>query len=221
MYTFAIVALLGLATVKLVDFLCDTVPGLANLRSILTFVCAIGAALARLKVKPGAVVMGVPRNKAVLRTLLLPVIDKLPELASMVHFQVGRDLPFRLEEAVLDFKVGRRIEAAPEAAPAEPKPDGGAVPAQVAPRLEVLVAAVKREVVEHYQAVARAAGCTLAALGLLPFANARCVEACRVAEEEFHEFNRRLLERYFATRHQVEPGRHALLQDVLEGVREC
>lgn len=46
MYTLAVIAMLALATVKLVDFLCDTVPGLANLRSVLTFVCAIGAALA-------------------------------------------------------------------------------------------------------------------------------------------------------------------------------
>ncbi len=145
---------------------------------------ALGKALARMKVKPGAVVMGVPRAKAVLRTLTLPVIEKLPELASMVHFQVGRDLPFRLEEAVVDFKVGRRMEAAPEVSPTELKPDGSTVPAPGAPKLEVLVAAVKREVVEYYQAVARAAGCSLSALGLLPVANARCVEACRVADGE-------------------------------------
>lgn len=43
MYTFAIVALLGLATVKLVDFVCDSVPAVRQLRSVLTFVVAIGA----------------------------------------------------------------------------------------------------------------------------------------------------------------------------------
>ena len=43
MYTFAIIALLGLATVKLVDFLCDAVPVLRPLRSLLTFVLAIGS----------------------------------------------------------------------------------------------------------------------------------------------------------------------------------
>ena len=42
MYTFAIVALLGLATVKLVDFICDSVPAVRQLRSLLTFVFAIG-----------------------------------------------------------------------------------------------------------------------------------------------------------------------------------
>jgi hypothetical protein len=43
MYTFAIVALLALATVKLVDVLCDYVTPLQQMRSILTFVAAIGA----------------------------------------------------------------------------------------------------------------------------------------------------------------------------------
>ena len=46
MYTFAIIALLGLATVKLVDFGCDTVTALRPLRSLLTFVVAIAAVLA-------------------------------------------------------------------------------------------------------------------------------------------------------------------------------
>ena len=41
MYTFAIVALLGLATIKLVDFACESVSGLAPMRSLLTFVVAV------------------------------------------------------------------------------------------------------------------------------------------------------------------------------------
>lgn len=43
MYTFAIIALLALATVKLVDVLCDYVAPLQRLRAILTFAAAIGA----------------------------------------------------------------------------------------------------------------------------------------------------------------------------------
>jgi hypothetical protein len=42
MYTFAIVALLALATVKLVDVLCDYAAALRPIRSLLTFVIAIG-----------------------------------------------------------------------------------------------------------------------------------------------------------------------------------
>ncbi|HWS47634.1 MAG TPA: hypothetical protein VN636_17365 [Acidimicrobiia bacterium] len=46
MYDFAVVALLALATLKLVDFLTDAVARLRPFRSLLTFVIAIGAALA-------------------------------------------------------------------------------------------------------------------------------------------------------------------------------
>jgi hypothetical protein len=45
MYTFAVVALLALATVKLVDFLADNVPVLHRMRSLITFVIALGATL--------------------------------------------------------------------------------------------------------------------------------------------------------------------------------
>jgi len=43
MYTFAIVALLALATVKLVDFLADNIAIAGRYRSLLTFVIAVGA----------------------------------------------------------------------------------------------------------------------------------------------------------------------------------
>ena len=43
MYTFAIVALLALATVKLVDFLADNIDLARRFRSLLTFVVAIAA----------------------------------------------------------------------------------------------------------------------------------------------------------------------------------
>jgi len=45
MYDFAVVALLALATLKLVDFLTDAVPQLARIRSLLTFVIAVGGTL--------------------------------------------------------------------------------------------------------------------------------------------------------------------------------
>lgn len=146
---------------------------------------AVAKALTALKIKPNGVVMGVPRAQVVLRTLTLPAIPDLREMASMVHLQLARDLPFRIEEAVLDFKVGRKNTQAPKAdnllnggvtAP-DMKADGGAPE-----RTEVLVAALKQEVVNFYQQVADTAGLRLIALGLLPYANARCVEACHVAD---------------------------------------
>lgn len=46
MYDFTIVALMALALVKTVDFLVDQMPGFERMRSFLTFVGGIGAALA-------------------------------------------------------------------------------------------------------------------------------------------------------------------------------
>ena len=46
-------------------------------------------------------------------------VDDFRELASMVHLQVSKDLPFRKEDAVIDFRVRRQIPAAP-AAPVGP-----------------------------------------------------------------------------------------------------
>ena len=43
MYTFAVIALLALATVKLVDFLADNIAIADRARSLLTFVIAVGA----------------------------------------------------------------------------------------------------------------------------------------------------------------------------------
>lgn len=163
---------------------------------------AIGGRLARalhaLGVKPGAVVMGIPRGVVFLRTLSLPKPQTPSELAAMVNFQISKDLPFRAEEAIIDFQVNGQFAAktppavvgapaetptapaapapAPPAATPEAPPANGAPPAP-AEKLEVLVAVVKKEVVEHCQRVARAAGFTLAALGLDSYANARSLEA--------------------------------------------
>lgn len=43
MYDFAIVALLALATLKIVDFLCANISPIESFRSLLTFVVAVGA----------------------------------------------------------------------------------------------------------------------------------------------------------------------------------
>ncbi len=143
---------------------------------------SVGRALSKLGLKPTAVVMGVARARVVLRSLRLPVVQKLPELASLVHFQVAKDLPFSAEEAVIDFKVGSEIVLSRERLDDELKPETGADSAPPTPRLEVLVAAVKRDVVEFHERLAEAAGFKLSALGLLPYANSRCIEACNLAD---------------------------------------
>jgi Tfp pilus assembly PilM family ATPase len=143
---------------------------------------AIKTALDRAKIKPTAIAMGVPRAQVILRTLSLPVTDDLRELASMVHFQVGKDLPIRPEEAVIDFKIRRQTTTQ---LPSETSTKTGSESnetSEPAPKLEVLVATVRRDVVASFQQIAAAAGLKLAALGWLSDANARCIEACRIAK---------------------------------------
>jgi type IV pilus assembly protein PilM len=139
---------------------------------------AVRKALDAARVKPGAVVMGVPRAQVILRTLSLPASDNLGELASMVHLQIGKDLPFRKDDAVIDFRVRPQAQAAP------PPPIDSASPDQPppAPKLEVLVAVAQLEVVDFYKGVASAAGVKLTGLGLHSYANARCVQACGIAQ---------------------------------------
>ncbi len=141
---------------------------------------AIARALNRLQIKPGPVVMGLPRAQVVLRTLTVPVIEDVRELASMVHLQVSKDLPFRMDEAVVDFKVRRKIVPPVPRIEGDAKADADAPP----PKLEVLVAAAKRSLVESVEQTAAAAGLKLSALGLLPYANVRALEAFKLVEDE-------------------------------------
>jgi Tfp pilus assembly PilM family ATPase len=143
----------------------------------------VSRTMRQLKIKPGLVVMGVPRAMAVLRTLQVPATEDVREIASMVHYQVAKDLPFSIQDAVIDFKVqGPAAAAKPEppagktSESAEKKESGTAMQS----RLSVLVAAVKREHLEAYRSSTRAAGLRLAALGLRSYAHARCVQACNL-----------------------------------------
>jgi Tfp pilus assembly PilM family ATPase len=147
---------------------------------------AMAKALERARVKPGPVIMGIPHAWVVSRTLSLPVVNDIRQLTSMVHFQVGKDLPFRLEDAVVDFKIRKRLNAptAPAINPPDkesPNKDREETPAEP-PKFEVLVAAVKRDTVAFYQKVAMAAGVKLTGLAWLSMANARLVDACQVAQ---------------------------------------
>ena len=145
---------------------------------------AMSRALDRLRLKPAAAVLGMPRGSVVLRTLTLPATADLREMASLVHFQMGRDLPFPVDDAVIDFKVHREVtDTSAQGAGEEASAGTGAsAPPASGQKLEVLAAAVKRDVVEYHIAAAGAAGFKVAALGLIPYANVRCVEACRINE---------------------------------------
>lgn len=110
-----------------------------------------------------SLLMSVPRGQAILKPLILPANTPVGEMAGMVQFQVEKELTLRPEEAVIDFTVETHYDAASGAA------TGGT---------NVLVAAVKLQVLEYYRQVAQAAGCKLYRLGLRPYANIRCYAAC-------------------------------------------
>lgn len=126
---------------------------------------AVGEVLARAmhacKLGKLPVVMTIPRDKAVLKPLRLPPGTPASDIAGMVQFQVGADLPFAPEQGVLEFTVAGEVSGA------------GDEPAGV----EVLAAAVKRPVVELYQNIAATAGVKLLQLGLRPSANVRALLA--------------------------------------------
>ncbi len=93
----------------------------------------------------------IARHEVVLNRMALPP-GTTDELAAMVHMQIGKELPFAKDQAVIDFAL-----------PARPSADG---------MLEVWVAAVRSSAVQYYRQVIEAAGLRLERLGLRPFANA-------------------------------------------------
>jgi len=124
----------------------------------------IGGTLDNMKLRNSAIIMSVPRGQAVLKPLVLPPVATTSELAAMVQYQAEKELAFRPDEAVVDFTLESHYGT-------------GQTSGQESEGENVLVAAVRRPVVEYYQAIAQAAGTKLLRLGLRPYANMRCMEA--------------------------------------------
>jgi len=134
----------------------------------------IAAALKQHGLPTTRVLMDVPRSQAVLKTLTLPPVESERELPAMVRYQVEKELPFPLDQAVIDFTVDSHY--APQTVA-----NGESVATAVENKpttMDVLVAAVQRSVVEHHQQVAEAGGFRLHRLGLRPYADVRCLDAC-------------------------------------------
>ncbi len=143
----------------------------------------LGKTLRGMGLSGAGIIMNVPRSQAVLKPIKLPPGTPEEEYASMVHFQVGKELPFPAENAVIDFTIESHygimddsVDQATEIE-TETETDTEQAPEQV----EVLVSAVQMEVVDYYLQIAESAGAKLLRLGLRPYANVRCVEACQAA----------------------------------------
>ncbi len=152
-------------------------PGGVDVRDPRQVGSLLGATLKDMRLRNAGVLMTVTRGEAVLKPVTLPPGTAEADLAGMVQFQVEKELPFRIEEAVVDFTVETHYDVgAAQSSAAEDVPDRG---------VDVLVGAVRLGVVDHYRQIADAAGVKLLRLGLRPYANMRCVDACtrRTASE--------------------------------------
>jgi Tfp pilus assembly PilM family ATPase/Tfp pilus assembly protein PilN len=95
-------------------------------------------------------VCAVGRERAFLHALTIPATPD-DQVANLVRFQLAQELPFAIEESVVDYVVTARRE------------DGNVT--------GVLAAAVKTEFLEYLQLAFRKAGLSLRQVGLRPFAN--------------------------------------------------
>jgi hypothetical protein len=137
---------------------------------------AIAKTLAKARVKPGPVVLGIGRSQVILRTVVVPDTGLTGTIAALVRFQVARDLPFRLDEAIIDFQILRRLPARPTSDTEATTIPSGAANDSV-DRVEVLVAITRQESLEFLRRVTEAAGLSLAAVGWISQANATCLRA--------------------------------------------
>lgn len=106
---------------------------------------------------PKRVRLGIASQRAVVRVLELPAIEKDSELEAAVRFQAQEELPMPIEQAVIDYRVLERFGAAEN------------------PRMRVLVVAVRRDSVESLLAATRRAGLEPELVDLSAFAIVRAL----------------------------------------------
>lgn len=128
-------------------------------------------ALGQMRLRGASILMTVPRGQVVLKPLMLPPGTPADEAAGMVPYQVAGELPFPLDEAVVDFAMEPHQETAGQGTP---QTEG----------TRVVVGAVRLPVVDYYRQVASAAGAKLLGLHLRPHACAACLRAAGLAGRE-------------------------------------
>ncbi len=136
--------------IRVDDLLYFDVPADVDVSDPLSLGNLIREAIDKKKLRTDCVLLDVPRDQVLLSTLKLPATNP-DEMPAMVEFQVAKEIPFPLSDAVVDF--------------AQPDVDDVEGP------VDVLVGTVRREVVSYYQDTCQAAGLKLSSLGLRPYAN--------------------------------------------------
>ena len=102
------------------------------------------------------VILNIPREQVVLNMMDLPPTPE-EEMASVVHFQIVKELPFAADQATIDFVVCDTHD---------PKS-----------RCTALVAAVRNDDLAFYRNMAKEAGLSVERIGLRPHANLTAVLA--------------------------------------------
>lgn len=136
--------------VRVLDVLAVSIPREVNVGDAEQMGHVLRDALRQERISTRRVIIDIPRDQAVLNTLTLPKVS-VSDLAGMVQLQIGKGLPFATAEAVIDFAV---------------PPDDGE-----ADKVEVLVGAVRSDVVDYYRKICQVAGLKLERAGLRPYAN--------------------------------------------------
>jgi Tfp pilus assembly PilM family ATPase len=101
-------------------------------------------------IRPASAIFMVGREKAFLHQLTIPASPE-GEVANLVRFQLAQELPFAIEESVVDYVVTAKNEK-------------GLV-------IGVLAAAVPNDHIDFLQKTARASGLTIRRIGLRPYGN--------------------------------------------------
>jgi len=124
----------------------------------------LGKVVEQLSLGGSRAIMCVRRSQAVLKSLTLPPAADPSELASMVRFQAGKELPFSADEAVVDYTRGTHWGA-----------EGAEAGEQAT---SILTAAVRLPVIDAAREICERANLKLERLGLRPYANLRAVYRC-------------------------------------------
>jgi type IV pilus assembly protein PilM len=102
--------------------------------------------------------LGLAHQRIVVRTIDIPPVDDPKALDAAVQLQARDHIPMPMDQAVLDYRSLGRVDT----------PAG--------PRTRVVVVAARRETVERYAAVAKAAGLELVGIDLSAFAMLRSLD---------------------------------------------
>jgi len=114
-------------------------------------------------IKASGVVFAVGRERAFLHQLTIPASPE-DQVANLVRFQLAQELPFAIEESVVDYVVTNRND--------EGKVTG------------VLAAAVRTEYVDFLKHAAQKAKLSVSRIGLKPYANFLAVRASGCCSEK-------------------------------------